>query len=197
MGEAGTFFMMLQQEKNRRELAEILACNEETARFGLALSREEARELAMRRDESLRKWERVEFGRGILEKLIFMFCDSPYLDQDTYAEVLEQLQDMFYEFKNETLDRMTDDELLEFMREQFDEVCFGDVEYLEGTCLDRLAQEVRRGFEGYKATGGGACMSPSARRAGGIRNCIWRFSGTFAGGKGGAGWNIVLKKYCR
>ena len=83
-----------------------------------------------------------------------MFCDSPYLDQDTYAEVLEQLQDMFYEFKNETLDRMTDDELLEFMREQFDEVCFGDVEYLEGTCLDRLAQEVRRGFEGYKATGG-------------------------------------------
>lgn len=154
MGEAGTFFMMLQQEKSRRELAEILACNEETARFGLALSREEARELAMRRDESMRKWERVEFGRGILEKLIFMFCDSPYLDQDNYAEVLEQLQDMFYEFKNETLDRMTDDELLEFMREQFDEVCFGDVEYLEGTCLDRLAQEVRRGFEGYKGTGG-------------------------------------------
>lgn len=32
MGETGTFFMLLQQEKSRRELAEILACNEETAR---------------------------------------------------------------------------------------------------------------------------------------------------------------------
>ena len=26
MGETGTFFMLLQQEKSRRELAEILAC---------------------------------------------------------------------------------------------------------------------------------------------------------------------------
>lgn len=154
MGETGTFFMLLQEEKSRRELAEILACNEETARFGLALSQREAQELAVCRNESLRRWQRVEFGRGILEKLIFTFCDSPYLHQDNFAETLEQLQDMFYEFKNETQDQMTDDELLGFMREQFDQVCFGDVDYLEGTCLDRLAQEVRRGFKGYKAADG-------------------------------------------
>ncbi|WP_138308455.1 MULTISPECIES: DUF6323 family protein [unclassified Clostridium] len=65
MGETGTFFMLLQQEKSRRELAEILACNEETARFGLALSQMEAQELAVCRNESLRRWQRVEFGRGI------------------------------------------------------------------------------------------------------------------------------------
>ena len=76
MGETGTFFMLLQQEKSRRELAEILACNEETARFGLALSQMEAQELAVCRNESLRRWQREEFGRGILEKLL---CGNPPL----------------------------------------------------------------------------------------------------------------------
>lgn len=154
MGEKETFFMLMQQEKSRRELAEVIACNEETERFGLALSQKEAEELAICRNESLRKWGRVEFGRGMLEKLIFVFCDSQYLDQDNYVETLERLQDVFYEFKNETQDGMTDDELLGFMREQFEEVCFGDLDYLENTCLDRLGSAVRSGFDGYKATDG-------------------------------------------
>ena len=34
------------------------------------------------------------------------------------------------------LDEITDAELLEFMKEQFETVCFGDLDYLEGTCLD-------------------------------------------------------------
>jgi hypothetical protein len=38
---------------------------------------------------------------------------------------------------------MTDNELLGFMRKQFEEVCFGDVEYLRNTCLERYARAVR------------------------------------------------------
>ena len=154
MEEEKDFYEMLWQGKQSQELARLAACNEDTARFGLSLSQEEALELAACRNESLRKWRRVEFGQGILKSLIWTFCDSPYLNQDNYAETLRQLQDIFYEFKNETSDRMTDQELLNFMREQFDDVCFGDTGYLEETCLDRLAAGVRSGYTGFHGTDG-------------------------------------------
>ena len=52
------------------------------------------------------------------------------------------------------LDEITDDELLHFMREQFDTVCFGDLDYLESTCLSDFAQAIRAGYEGFKETDG-------------------------------------------
>lgn len=87
----------------------------------------------------------MEFGEGILPKIIFAFCDSAYIDQENYAETIARLQEIFYTFKNETLDEITDDELLEFMREQYEEKCCGDTEYLEGTFLSDFAQMVRSG----------------------------------------------------
>ena len=65
-----------------------------------------------------------------------------------------EILDIFYTYKNETMDELTDDELIAFMREQYDEVCFGDLEYLRGTCLDIFAQAVRAGYSGYRQSGG-------------------------------------------
>ena len=39
-----------------------------------------------------------------------------------------------------------DDELLHLMKEQFDQICFGDLEYLEGTCLYHFSQAIRAGY---------------------------------------------------
>jgi hypothetical protein len=135
--------MLLMQQK--QELARILECNSRSEKYGLKLSEEEAKKLMLSRKTSLSDSQRVEFGEGILPKLIFHFCDSQYINQDNYTETLEQLQELFYSFKNETMDEMTDDELLEFMKDQYEEVCFGDIDYLAGTCLERLAAAVRSG----------------------------------------------------
>ena len=64
------------------------------------------------------------------------------------------MQEIFYLYKNEMHDEITDEELLSFMKEQFEEVCFGDLQYLEGTCLDIFAQAVRAGYSGFEETGG-------------------------------------------
>ncbi len=40
------------------------------------------------------------------------------------------------------------------MKEQFEEKCFGDLDYLEGTCLLIFSQAVRAGYRGYKASEG-------------------------------------------
>ena len=133
--------MLAQQQK--QELARVLECNKKTEQYGLALSEVEANNLMLSRKASLADSQRVEFGEGILPKLIYYFCDSQYINQDNYADTLDQLQDIFYQYKNETQDELNDDELLDFMRQQFDDVCYGDIDYLANTCLERFARAVR------------------------------------------------------
>ena len=154
------FYKLLPQQKKQQELAQLISFNQKTEAFGLVLSPEEAAELAECRNNSLKKWRRIEFGKSILEPLIWTFCDSPYLNQNNYVEMLKRLQEIFYEFKNETADQVTDQELLNFMREQFDDVCAGDVDYLEETCLDRFAAGVRAGYRDYKGTDGRGSYEP-------------------------------------
>lgn len=134
--------------------AEILETNQYTQKYGLVLGKEEAALLAQERADVLRQERRVEFGSGILPKIIYTFCDSAYVYQDNYCESLIRLQEIFFHYKNEMIDEITDDELLEFMREQFEEVCCGDLSYLEGTCLDLFAQAIRAGYSGYRESGG-------------------------------------------
>jgi hypothetical protein len=137
--------MMLEQQK--QELIKILTCNQKTEQFGLVLSQEEANALLINRKNSLSDNLRIEFGESILPKIINVFCNSQYINQDSYAEILSELQEIFYLFKNEAQDELTDDELLDFMKKQYEEICFGDLEYLRNTCLERYAKAVRSGYQ--------------------------------------------------
>lgn len=154
------FFELLQLQNQKTELTKILSFNTYSSRYGLTLSEEEAHMLQISRNDSLRELRRIETGEGILPKIIYTFCDSPYLEQDTYLETLMKLQEIFFFFKNETLDQVTDDELLCFMRENFDKVCFGDLAYLEDTCLERFARSVRFGDTDYQKMGGNHAIEP-------------------------------------
>lgn len=148
----GKEWMALISEQTQTQA--VVRMNQRTEKFGLALTEEEARQLVSLRRDSLREQQRVEFGEGILPKLIDTFCNSSYIDGNNYVQTVARLQDIFYLYKNEMLDEITDDELLQFMREQFDTVCFGDLDYLEETCLDIFAQAIRAGYRNYKKTGG-------------------------------------------
>lgn len=147
-------FELIQLKKQENEIAVLVSSNEKTEQFGLSLTKEEAKELVTCRNNSLKTYKRVEFGEGILDKLVFTFCDSQYINQDNYLEIMVQLQELFYMFKNESFDKLTDDELMTFMKEQFETVCAGDVEYLGNSCLERFASAIRSGYDGYKETGG-------------------------------------------
>ena len=87
--------------------------------------------------------QRVEFGPGVLDKIIFAFCDSNYIYQDIYAETIARLHEIFYLYKNESMDEMTDDELIHVMRNAFDGECQGSLDYLEDTYLEEFAREIR------------------------------------------------------
>lgn len=134
-------WMLLCSEQSQIET--VLKMNKYSGRFGLTLTQEEARLLVSERRDSLKEQQRVEFGGGILPKLIFAFCDCPYVYQDNYVETLGRLQDIFYLYKNESMDQLSDDELLEFMRQKFDTECEGSLEYLEDMVLEGFAREIR------------------------------------------------------
>lgn len=140
---------LILQAEQTAEVARILNCNEKTNYFGLTLTKEEVQMLLIRRKEVLETQQRIELGESILPKLIDTFCDSPYLEEENYADTIAELMEIFYLYKNETLDRVTDEELLNFMAEQFNHVCFGSTEYLCETCLERFARAVRSGYEGF------------------------------------------------
>lgn len=136
--------MLLEQEK--KAVSEIISCNERTEKFGLILSEDDVHSLITCRRNVLKDSRRVEFGKSVLPEIIYAFCDSDFMNQENYTELINELQEIFYLYKNESMDELTDDELIGFMRRQFDEVCYGDTEYLKGTCLERFARAVRTGF---------------------------------------------------
>ena len=106
------------------------------------------------RKNALAEQKRIEFGEAIATKIIYEFCDSEYIHQSNYVETIIRLQEIFYLYKNEMHDEITDDELLHLMKEQFENICFGDLDYLESTCLANFAEAIRAGYEGYKNSDG-------------------------------------------
>ena len=56
---------VLQSRKEKKELSVLMQCNEKTESFGLSLTEEDAHELVLCRNASLKKYRRVEFGEEL------------------------------------------------------------------------------------------------------------------------------------
>ena len=140
MNEMQLFSQPMQIIQTKMELAQ---CNKITERCGLSLSEQQMENIALRRIDALQATGRVEFGESVLRKLIYAFCDSPYIRQAEYADTLAGLLDLFYYFKGECMEELTDDELIEAMRLIFDEAANGSLSFLAN--LDReIMEEVAR-----------------------------------------------------
>lgn len=139
------FYLSILNKKKQEEIAKIIKCNEYTNQYGLNITEEQVKNIVERRFEALRDTGRIEFGEWIVDRIIIEFCDSPYISQENFGETIYELINMFYYYKNETKDLITDDELLKFMKKYFDGIAQGSIDYLEGTILDRMADNVLNG----------------------------------------------------
>lgn len=105
----------------------------------LRLSGETIDRLLLGRTEALRAAGRVEFGGGVLPKLLYAFRSSPYLAPEDAEETLAALQEMFYACQNDLRGRWTDDELIEYMAGTFNGRAHGSLDYLTGA-LEELGR---------------------------------------------------------
>ncbi len=133
---------------------QIQETNQYTSKYGLQLSEEDTDVLIEEKNHTLKAERRVEFGQSVIPQIIYIFCDSAFISQDNYLNTLIRLQEIFFLYKNEMQDEITDEELLNFMKEQFEDVCYGDLEYLESTCLEIFSGAIRAGYKGYQITQG-------------------------------------------
>lgn len=113
----------------------ILSCNEEISKYGLVLTKEQAMALAKTRTDALKENKRIELNGGIVHKLILAFCDSSYIEENSFEDILHELINLFYNLKNNTWDTISDDELIEFMKNSFNNCCQGSLELLYSEAL--------------------------------------------------------------
>lgn len=109
-----------------------------SARAGLPLSARQAEALLAHQEQTLLDLGRVDFSGGILPRLMAAFADSPYALAEAWPDTLAALTELFYAFKLETRDAMTDDSLLLAMRRLFDGACGGSPEALADCRADDL-----------------------------------------------------------
>ena len=138
-------YLDIVNKRKQIEITNIKKCNEFTSKYGLVLSDNQISNLLERRKETLKETGRIELRVGIIDKLIKEFCDSPYIDQENYVETLYELVEIFYEYKNETMDLISDDELIGFMKKSFDGIAGGNLEYLSGTVMYRMRENLLSG----------------------------------------------------
>ena len=131
---------------HKQAVGEVIKCNDYTAGFGLTLTPAQAAELVETRFIALSENGRIEFGGGVIDKIIKEFCDSPFISMHNYTQTIHELLEIFYYYKNETLDLLSDDELIKYMKTSYDGICQGSLDLLSGRELDRLARNLRAGY---------------------------------------------------
>ena len=104
----------------RSSAQRLLSVNAVSSRFGLTLSTDSAMRLGKQLVQSMEEHGRYLLDDGLLEELAMAFCDSPYLLQSDYEATLSALVEAFCDCKTQCLDRLTDEELLTFLRTRFD-----------------------------------------------------------------------------
>ena len=140
------------QNQIDQDVEAIQKCNVFTEQYGLTLTISQIQKLVTQRFIALKQTKRIEFGGGILKKLIEAFCDSPYIHKDNYEEILLELQDMFYQFKGEVFEQLSDDELILSMKTGFNGAAQGSLDYLAGKWVETLTRRMRCGGWGYEET---------------------------------------------
>ena len=138
---------------NKNIVYDIFKFNQMTAPYGLSLTTQDALDLARTHEEALKRNGRIEFTSGTMQKLIRAFCSSPFITQNNYAETLNDLVEIFYYFKNESEDELSDDELILLMRKYFNENCRGAIELLQARELETLAHNIRFGLYDWRNSG--------------------------------------------
>lgn len=145
MADISRFNMALVTPSREHAISIIIGTNQLSQKHGMVLTEKDARQIINARDNALKTTGRIEVDLRVINEIIRTFCQSPYINQANYADMICQLVEAFYHMKNETREQIGDDDLIYTMRDYFDNRCFGSIELLTGRELEKLVDEIRFG----------------------------------------------------
>lgn len=115
----------------------LLQSNSKTKNYGLTLTPTQAAQVAIAHQKAIQAAGRIEFSGEIPAQMHLAFCDSTFINPAEYADILGELLETFYFFKNKL--PYSDEELIHSMQTLFNGVCHGSLELLQGRELPALA----------------------------------------------------------
>ena len=125
---------------------EILDLNEKSQVYGLTLIKEDVKEIINSRDNTLKNYGRIELDIGITKMIIENLYKSQYTDKDDYVYAINDLHEVFYYLKNETLDQISDIEIIDIIDEAYNN-CSGRVDIVQEKC-EEFAKSYRLKLRG-------------------------------------------------
>lgn len=81
---------------------------------------------------------RIEINQETVCEIICEFYDSPYIGKYNYLLEFKDLISVFYYYQSILWTKLTDEQILEYLKECFD----GKVELLYELCLNNLMEEI-------------------------------------------------------
>lgn len=112
---------------------ELLDLNEKSNIYGLILNKEDVKEIINLRNNTLKSYGRIELDINVTKSIIENLYKSQYTDRDDYVEAINDLQEIFYYLKNETLDQISDIEIIEIIDEFYNN-CSGRIDIVQEKC---------------------------------------------------------------
>ena len=94
---------------------------------GLALTADQARDIAEAEDACLAESRRVSFGESAAVRVVRAFAESPFIVGDDSTEALAKLTESFYDLREDYSASISDAEILESLQESFDGEAASDV----------------------------------------------------------------------
>lgn len=123
------------------KVTDILKCNDVSSRYGIILNESDAKELIAIRQETIKDVGLIEFRSSIVEEVILAFCDSQFITKYDYLEVLSQLVEIFYYYRMEVNELMSDEDIIKYMKLAFEGPCQGSLDYLSDHQLWKLLDD--------------------------------------------------------
>lgn len=143
-------FNSLNMSIQEQVMTELLELNEKTKDYGLVLTPQDIELMMAARSQILYGYGRVELSIEVTKELIELFSESSFIEQESYANTLNELHEIFYYLKNETEDGISDRKLLHRMKEVFEEDCEGSLDLLKSR-LEEYAEEFRRQLQKHES----------------------------------------------
>lgn len=116
----------------------IILTNNVTEQRGLILTNIQAVRLIKSKNYILKRLGRFETKNTTIDTVIYKFYNSSHIDKDNYVNTIEELIEIFYIYQNEFDNRLTDEQILEYMFCHFENECGGSLELLRYLYFDKL-----------------------------------------------------------
>ena len=100
---------------------EILNLNERSQEYGLILTPDDVENIVKSRNHTLNSYGRIDLNMDVTKEIMEILYKSQFTDKDDYVEMINDLVEIFYFLKNETLDEISDKEIIEIIGEFYEE----------------------------------------------------------------------------